>query len=100
MKTGVQLISTGIETLEFFLVNFSPINCTGLSRICKDPEVIDDMKHITLKHCQLISTEPEARLLYKILQTSLMLHNINGSIEPTKNNLEVIENINKEYLEI
>ncbi len=100
VKAGVQLISTGIQTLEFFMTNFTPINAQGLSNICNDPETIDTMKHITLKHSHMVSVEPEARLLYKVLTTSMMLHNINSApINELKNN-DIIKEINDDFVDI
>ncbi len=103
IASGVQMISASIKTLEYMMVEFSPINATGLSRICDDPETIDTMKHICLKHSHLISSEPEARLMYKILMTTMMLHNVNGSIATSQEQLKTNESIiiiNKEYIDI
>lgn len=97
VRAGVQLITTGIQTLEFFMLNFTPINAKGLSNICNDKETMDDIKHLALKHCQLISSEPESRLMYKILTTTLLLHNINTNIDINNPN---IDKINQEFVDI
>ena len=93
---GVQMISTGIYTLEYLLTNFG-VNCQGLSTICNDPETIDDMKHIVLKRCQLVTTEPEARLMYKLLQSILILHNTNNQ---QNLNIDNISKINEQFTDI
>ena len=93
---GVQMISTGIYTLEYLLTNFG-VKCQGLSTICNDPETIDDMKHIVLKRCQLVTTEPEARLMYKLLQSILILHNTNNQ---QNLNIDNISKINEQFTDI
>ncbi len=110
VKGGVQLITGGIQAYEFFLVNFTPINATGITKMCcSDPDVLDDIKHITLKHCNLTSTEPEQRLLFKLLTTTWALHNLNGPFQGessdsiqanTIKNDESIKKINEEYTDI
>lgn len=79
VKQGTQMIIAGINTLEYISCNFTPINCKGLSNICNDEDTINDMKHICLKRMSLINTEPEARLMYKILTHMVLLHNLNSS---------------------
>lgn len=108
IKYGVQGLSMAIQTLELLIVNFTPLNVTGLGEICKQPDVIHDMKHIVLKHTNLVNTEPEARLFLKILTASMVLHNRNSSLQNgqnigplaanTKNS--VIGEINSEYVDI
>ncbi len=103
VAAGVQMLSGSIQALEIILVNFTPINATNLSRICDDQETIDTMKHIILKHSTLINSEPEMRLLYKIVMTTLMLHNMNGSISTSQEQLKSNESIiiiNKDYVDI
>lgn len=108
IASAVKLFRIGIHTLEVLAVNFTPINCKGLSSICNDPDVIKDIKLIALKNSKLIQTEPEYRLAYKIITTALALHNINPSIQydipnevPLKSqNEDNIKNINSQYMEI
>ena len=98
---GVHAMCSTIQAMEMIMLNFTPINCQGLSRICDDQDTIDIMKEITLKHCNLIDVEPEQRLLYKIVMTTLQLHTINSSIGSNKiNNEEVIKNLNSQYTDI
>lgn len=90
VRSGIQIITTGIQTLEFILLNFTPVNAKGLSNICNDKETLDDIKHLALKHCHLISSEPESRLMYKIVTTTLLLHNINSNIDINNPNIDKI----------
>ena len=71
IKSALALFRVGIHTIEVLALNFTPINCKGLSIICNDPDVIKDIKLIALKNSKLIQTEPEYRLIYKIVTTAL-----------------------------
>lgn len=80
-RMAVQAMTMGITMLEHTAVAFTPLKLKGLSSMCADPDVIDDMKAIALKHMNLANIEPEARLGMRILQQGLMLHNINSDLE-------------------
>lgn len=101
IRQGTQLVVTSIQTLEFLCVNFTPIKCEGLSKICDDPETIEDIKHILLKRMHLIQSEPEHRLIYKVISNMLLLHNFNSYKEAINSNIKVnegeVENINKKF---
>lgn len=100
VQGGVQLMTAGIKTFEMILLNFTPVNCAGLSNICTDKNVIKDMKLIILKNTSFIQTEPEQRLLYKIVTSTLFLHNFNSANGIQQNNPEVIEKINSQFVDI
>jgi len=40
---------------------------------------MDDVKHLALKYMSLVKTEPEHRIVYKILFNMLLLHQINSA---------------------
>lgn len=95
IETALTIFRGGIEALEFLTVNFSPINCRGLSsRICDDPATIKDIKLIALKNCNLVQTEPEYRLAYRIIKTVMQLHYINPAIDY---NNEAVKSVNAKY---
>ena len=86
-----------VQAYEFLMCEFVGVNCRGISNICNDPDTIEDMKLLTLKHCTLVKTEPEQRLLYKLLTTTMTLHGMN-SIVAEKNDDVII--INSSYQDI
>lgn len=99
-KMGINVVCGGLQAFEFVAVNFTPLNCHGLtSAVCSDPETLDLIKQISLKHCGIFDVEPEQRLLGNILLTSARLHMINSSqiTQPVKINDEVLKDINKQY---
>lgn len=81
VNTGVQAFATGLQALEYVAVNYTPLKLEGLSQLSTDPDVIDDVKLIMLQNTTIIKTKPEHRLLYKLISTSLLLHNLNSSRE-------------------
>lgn len=101
VQQGTAMISTVIQTLEYLTLSYTPVKCEGLSKICDDPETIDIMKLICLKHISLVQIEPEQQLIYKIVSSMLMLHNVNTY----KESLTVVVNdnineINNKYSDI
>lgn len=100
VEAGTQMIMGTIQTLEVLSI-YCGINCQGLSnRLCNDKQTIDDIKHLCLKHMHLVSAEPEARLLYKILTNMVLLHNINPSSEQIEKVTDEIHTINSKYKDI
>lgn len=101
VNAGVQMAVSVIQTMEYVLCNFTPIQASGLSNIVNDPDVVEDIKILVLKHMPLISSEPEQRLLFKLITTTMQLHTINSYSQQiqTVNSEKVVE-INKEYHDI
>jgi hypothetical protein len=104
VKGGTALVLSGIQALEYVSVNYTPIQCNGLAQaISNDPESIDTIKHICLKHLgsSMLNTEPEHRLLYKLMTTALSLHTINSfSTTMATHNDEIIEKVNIEFQDL
>lgn len=101
VQQGVAMMSTGIQTLEYLTLNYTPIKCEGMSKICDDPETIDIMKLICLKHISLVQIEPEQQLIYKIVSSMMMLHNVNSYRESLNIVVdESLNNINNKYSDI
>ena len=78
VNTGVQAFATGLQAVEYVACSYTPLKLEGLSQLLTDPDVIDDVKLIMLQNTTIIKTKPEHRLLYKIISTALLLHNINS----------------------
>lgn len=104
VNAGVQIAVSVIQTLEYVLCSFTPIQAQGLSNIVNDPDVVEDIKILVLKHLPLISSEPEQRLLFKLITTTMQLHAINTYNESIKqvNNekLEKVEIINDNFKDL
>ncbi len=102
IKASQQLVYTGLQSLEYVCHNFTPIKCEGMSAaIINDENSQNDIKHLCLKHCMLVSSEPEARLLFKVLSTMLMMHQVNSYKEEIKQvNDQTINKINERYQDI
>jgi len=101
VKQGKLLVDTGLQSLEFVLLSFTPIKCDGLHNLSNDPEFSEDVKHMIIKYTQFIETEPEHRVMYKILSTILQLHSINSYKEQiTTHNDNIINKVNVEYNDI
>lgn len=102
-KMGMNLVCGALQAMELLTVNLTPLNCTGLTQaVISDPETVDLIKQVSLKHCGLFELEPEQRLMGNILMTSVKLHMINslpiGQISrPVQINEEVLKDINKQY---
>lgn len=93
VDSGVELLKKSILTLEYITCAFTPVNCSGLSNaLCNDPAVIKDMKHICVKNMGMVTTEPEARLLFRVLTSMLTLHSLNGN---NFNNDQLVEQSNQ-----
>lgn len=99
LRQTQQLIRSGIQMLEFAAVYATPIKCAGLTNsMMKDPEVIDDIKHIALKRMSMVSVDPEMRLAYKLVSNMMILHN---SAEPIKQvKKEALDKVNSKYTDI
>jgi hypothetical protein len=97
-------VLSGIQALEYVSVNFTPLQCNGLAEAIKnDPESIDTIKHICLKHMasSMFNTEPEHRLLYKVMTTALSLHTVNSfTTQMTNHNDDIINKVNSEYSDL
>lgn len=94
----VKMFRIGIQALEVLTVNFTPINCSGISEIiCNDPDAMKDLKLIALKNSRLIQTEPEYRLAYRIVSTAMVLHSVNPTIGHSD---EVLNNVNEKYKDL
>lgn len=106
VKAGVNIAITVIQTLEYVLCNFTPIQAQGLSNVINDPDVIEDIKILVLKHMPLISSEPEQRILFKLITTTMQLHAINTynqeiiHVNNDSKKMENVEIINGEYNDI
>lgn len=104
IKSALTIFRTMITTIEMLALNFTPLNCRGLSNICNDPDVIKDVKLIALKNSNLIQTEPEFRLIYKVVTSAIALHGLNPEIQydvPNRAQTEDnIKNTNSEYINI
>ena len=80
MKQTQKMIMGGIQALETVALLVTPLQIQGLSKtILSDPEALDDIKHISLKHMALVDVQPEMRLTMKVFNNAMMLHNINSS---------------------
>lgn len=101
IASAVKLFKYGLGALELIAVNFTPINCSGLTEmICNDPDAMKDVKLIALKNCRLIQTEPEYRLAYRIVMGAIALNSVNPSIAQAPQTNDNINNINEKYKEI
>lgn len=95
LKQSQAMVLSGIRMLEECATKFTPIRCQGLYvALSKDPDTLDDIKHISLKRMGLVATEPEMRLLWTITQTIMGLHAINSD---NHINNEKISEVNQKY---
>ena len=61
-----------------------------LLQMLNHKELLDDVKHFSLKNMTLIKTKPEHKILYKIVSTMGCLHNINSrKVQETSDNNQV-----------
>ena len=104
---GVSAMQGAIAAGEKILVDYDLLKVQGLSKICNDPQVIHDMKYISLKHFGAVDVAPEARLTLKIIGTAMMLHNANTELEARKekaaSNTELAEkvtNLEQKYADL
>lgn len=86
VNMGVAAFVQGVSTLEYICCNHTPLKVKGLSQICNDKELIDDVKSLILSNMTLSHIEPEYRIGYKIVTSMLYLHNVNGQMEEKKVN--------------
>jgi hypothetical protein len=68
-----------ICALEGLCVNYTPLKVNGLSLMCNDEELMDDVKHWALQNMSMIRTKPEHRILFKVVSTMSALHTLNSS---------------------
>ncbi len=106
-KSGLQktqmMLTSGIRLIEMVATHTTPIRCEGLANwMVKDPEVLDDIKHIALKRMSLVSVDPEMRLLYKIGTNMLLLHNTNTTkpLAQSEQNVEKLNELNSKFNDI
>lgn len=104
VKHGSAMVLSGIQALEYVAINYTPLQCQGLSENIKnDPESIDTIKHLCLKHMgsSMMNTEPEHRLMFKIMTTALSLHTINSfSQNMVQHNDDIINKVNDQFLDL
>jgi|ERR1700761_3048714 len=102
LKQTEMIVHSGIRMFELAATTVTPIKCEGLSNlVLKDPECLDSIKHIALKHMSQTTVKPEAQLFYKILTNMYLLHNINtslsskptGVVDPLVNSSTEIQNV-------
>ena len=99
LKQTQSMIIMGIRLLETVATTFTPIQCQGLSgAIQMDPDAIDDIKHMSLKHMSLVAVEPEYRLMHKIVGNIMLLHNINSAGKAPIN--EKLNEVNGKYSDL
>ncbi len=103
-KSGLQktqmILTSGIRLIELVATHTTPIRCEGLANwMTKDPEVLDDIKHVALKRMSLASIDPEMRLLYKVASNMLLLHNANTAkpLVQSEPNQEKLNELNSKY---
>ena len=111
VNMAVQAFVQGVNTIETLCCNFTPLKVQGLTNICNDKDLIDDVKSLVLSNMTLAHIEPEYRILYKLSSSMLLLHNINSNAEekkkdpiPEKKDNEIslkkqvkLESINQKY---
>lgn len=78
LNVAVSGIIMGINMFEQVAVNFTPLKISGLSQVCNEREVLDDIKCVAIKHLDMVKVEPEARLCMRLFSTALQLHTINS----------------------
>lgn len=101
IEFGVDLITGAIYAMELLLVNLTPINCTGLTNRCSDESTLKIMKHITVKYCNIVTMEPEQRLMMKLVFDTMQLHARNSVLgSPPQINEEIIRNINSKFADL
>ena len=83
VNISVKAFQQSIYTLEHVCVKYTPLKVQGLSNINEDPELLEDVKHWALKNMALIKTEPEQRILFKVMSTITALHSYNTMHENT-----------------
>lgn len=65
---------------EFLMINNTNLKVTGLQQtIAASEEAKDLVEEISLKHQSLVYIQPEARLGLLLLQTTIMLHQVNAA---------------------
>ena len=74
VNMGVQAFVQGVNTIETLCCNFTPLKVQGLTNICNDKDLIDDVKSLMLSNMTLAHIEPEYRIAYKL--TSSMFYYI------------------------
>ena len=111
VSMGVQAFVQGINTIEHLCCNFTPLKVQGLTNICNDKDLIDDVKSLMLSNMTLAHIEPEYRIAYKLTSSMFYLHNMNSNAEekkkdpiPEKKDNEIslkkqvkLESINQKY---
>src|SRR5688572_7698301 len=85
LKQTKNIVITGNQMVETVTTTFTPIQCQGLTSAIKmDPDAIDDIKHLSLKHMGLVAVEPEYRLMHKLVGNVMILHQVNSAGLATK----------------
>lgn len=80
LRTAVGGMIMGIQMLELGTIAASggAIKVQGLSQICNNQDVLDDIKFICIKNIGGVNTSPEMRLGIAIAQHALRLHTVNS----------------------
>lgn len=91
VKVAQNVFIKGVHILEHVCKHYTPINVNGLSNLLSnDDELQEDIKHMALKYMNLVKTEPEQRVAYKIITSMILLNQINSAsnsgIEITQQN--------------
>lgn len=81
VNISVRAFQHSIIMLEDFCTSFTPLKVHGLKNINQDPELMEDVKLLSLQNMALIKTKPEHRILFKVISTMGVLHNFNSSQE-------------------
>lgn len=104
LKGEIQAAMGVLSAYEYVMVEYAGVQCQGLTvGLSQDKDTIKQLKLLILKHSPLITVEPEARLIMKVLMTTMQLHTINTynqQITQTTNNNEKINTINQEFNDI
>jgi hypothetical protein len=67
LKMAVGGAIMGIKAVEDLVVQFTPLKIQGLHQVCKDPDVLDNIKFVCIKSTSKMSTTPEQRLGMRFL---------------------------------
>lgn len=82
-----------LELYEYFMVNYADINIRGVSKLGDSQEYKDCVKAVLLKYMSdsLVSVvEPEYRLAYLVISTSIMAH-ANNNLNESQQKLNIVE---------
>lgn len=93
VNVTIRAFQHSIKMLEDFCVAYTPLKVQGLSVINNDAELMDDVKHFALQNMLLLKTKPEHRILFTVVSTMGVLHNINSqNPQAIQGNNQSIEN--------